>query len=140
MYIGTDIGVYYKNNNMSEWIPFNDGLPNVIVKELEIHYGAGTISAATYGRGVWESPLNELSLNANNIIPLKFSIYPNPADEQITINTVNKDILVCIYNITGQKIIETTTKTINTSRLSKGCYIIEVISSGSIKREKLIIE
>jgi len=140
LYIGTDIGVYYKNNNMSEWIPFNDGLPNVIVKELEIHYGAGTISAATYGRGVWESPLNELSLNANNIIPLKFSIYPNPADEQITINTVNKDILVCIYNITGQKIIETTTKTINTSRLSKGCYIIEVINSGSIKREKLIIE
>ena len=43
---------------MSDWIPFNDGLPNVIVKELEIHYDEGTISAATFGRGVWESPLN----------------------------------------------------------------------------------
>ena len=28
---------------MSDWIPFNDGLPNVIVKELEIHYDGGTL-------------------------------------------------------------------------------------------------
>ena len=30
-------------------MPFNNGLPNVIVKELEIHYNKGTISAATFG-------------------------------------------------------------------------------------------
>ena len=75
LYIGTDIGVYYKNNLMTEWVPFNDGLPNVIVKELEIHYDKGTISAATFGRGVWESPLNTLSsLTTNNIEKLNYSM------------------------------------------------------------------
>ena len=52
LYIGTDVGVYYKDNTMTEWVPFNNGLPNVIVNELEIHYNEGTISAATYGRGL----------------------------------------------------------------------------------------
>ena len=42
---------YTKNNNMTEWVPFNNGLPNVIVTELEINYNEGTISASTFGRG-----------------------------------------------------------------------------------------
>jgi hypothetical protein len=140
LYIGTDVGVYHKDNTMTDWMPYMTGLPNVIIRELEIHYTAGTLSAATYGRGVWESPLNTVPTNINNIEPFYFSVYPNPADNQIAINTVNQDILVHIYNITGQKVIETTTKTINTSGLSKGCYIVEVISGGTIKRKKLIIE
>ena len=140
LYIGTDVGVYHKDNTMTDWMPYMTGLPNVIIRELEIHYTAGTLSAATYGRGVWESPLNTFPTNINNIEPFYFSVYPNPADNQIAINTVNQDILVHIYNITGQKVIETTTKTINTSGLSKGCYIVEVISGGTIKRKKLIIE
>ena len=140
LYIGTDVGVYHKDNTMADWMPYMTGLPNVIIRELEIHYTAGTLSAATYGRGVWESPLNTFPTNINNIKPFYFSVYPNPADNQLTINTVNQDVLIHIYNITGQKVIETTTKTINTSGLSKGCYIVEVISGGSIKRQKLIIE
>ena len=140
LYIGTDVGVYHKDNTMTDWAPYMTGLPNVIVRELEIHYTAGTLSAATYGRGVWESPLNTFPTNINNIEPFYFSVYPNPADNQIAINTVNQDIVVHIYNITGQKVIETTTKTINTSSLSKGCYIVEVLSGGTIKRKKLIIE
>ena len=57
LYAGCDIGVYYRNGEMSEWISFNDELPNVIVNELEIHYETGKVRAATYGRGLWESDL-----------------------------------------------------------------------------------
>ncbi|MEI6899869.1 MAG: hypothetical protein WCL00_08325 [Bacteroidota bacterium] len=57
LYIGTDVGVYYKNANMSDWIYYNTGLPNVVVTELEIHYSTGKIRAATFGRGLWESSL-----------------------------------------------------------------------------------
>lgn len=57
LYVGTDIGIYYRNRNMPDWEPFNAGLPNVIVQELEIHYASGKLRAATYGRGIWESPL-----------------------------------------------------------------------------------
>lgn len=57
LYIGTDVGVYYRDASMSDWIPFNDNLPNVRVDELEIQYAAQKIRAATYGRGLWESGL-----------------------------------------------------------------------------------
>jgi photosystem II stability/assembly factor-like uncharacterized protein len=56
IYIGTDVGIYYKNNNLA-WTSFMTNLPNVKVQDLEIHYASSKIRAATYGRGLWESPL-----------------------------------------------------------------------------------
>jgi len=150
LYVGTDIGVYYKDNTMSEWIPFMNGLPNVIIKELEIHYDKGTISAATFGRGIWESTLNTQTLAISDNNTNKFEIYPNPASEQITINISNnfiENLMVTIYNTTGQAILEKeiTTKStvVNTNKIIKGCYIIELKkkkeNSVSI-RKKLIIK
>lgn len=63
LYVGTDAGVYYIDNTLSNWITFDDGLPsNVEVTELEIYHPQGNweasrIRAATYGRGLWESDL-----------------------------------------------------------------------------------
>ncbi|MBK5283875.1 MAG: hypothetical protein JJE25_00600, partial [Bacteroidia bacterium] len=57
LYIGTDVGIFYRDSTLANWQPFYDGLPNVIVAELEINYPTGKIRAATYGRGMWESGL-----------------------------------------------------------------------------------
>lgn len=57
LYVGTDLGVFYKDDNYSNWQPFTSGLPTVQVMELEIHYGTGKLRAATYGRGLWETDL-----------------------------------------------------------------------------------
>jgi len=57
LYLGTDAGVYYKNDRLRDWVPYKHGLPNVIVDHVEIHHGTKVIRAATYGRGVWEAPL-----------------------------------------------------------------------------------
>ncbi|MCK4569655.1 MAG: PKD domain-containing protein, partial [Bacteroidales bacterium] len=60
LYAATDVGVYVMRDGGS-WVPFSDGLPNVVVTELEIYYdGTPTdskIYAASYGRGVWTSDL-----------------------------------------------------------------------------------
>lgn len=56
IYVGTDVGVYYKDNTTS-WIAFNTGLPNVSVRDLEIYYSTGRLRAATFGRGTWDSDL-----------------------------------------------------------------------------------
>ncbi len=55
VYVGTDLGVYYIDNTLTQWMPYNNGLPNVIIDELEIHYGSNKLRAATYGRGLWET-------------------------------------------------------------------------------------
>lgn len=57
IYIGTDIGVFYRDDLSSGWTRFNADLPNVIVNDLEINYINRKLRAATYGRGVWETPL-----------------------------------------------------------------------------------
>ncbi|HJW31579.1 MAG TPA: hypothetical protein VJ508_20280, partial [Saprospiraceae bacterium] len=60
LYASTEVGIYFKEGDQV-WVPYMDGLPNVKVRELEIYYGADPESsklvAATYGRGLWESPL-----------------------------------------------------------------------------------
>ncbi|HQQ93437.1 MAG TPA: T9SS type A sorting domain-containing protein [Bacteroidia bacterium] len=57
MYVGTDIGVYYREASMSSWIPYFNGLPNVPVFDMEIYYPGNKLRAATFGRGVWETDL-----------------------------------------------------------------------------------
>lgn len=61
VYVGTDIGVFYTNENLASWIDFTDGLPRTTVRQLKIANGIGKIRASTYGRGVWESDLYEPS-------------------------------------------------------------------------------
>lgn len=65
IYISSDIGIFYRNASMTDWVPWVEGLPNVIINQLEIQYGSGKLRAATYGRGVWESNLYPLTPEAN---------------------------------------------------------------------------
>lgn len=67
IYISTDLGVFYRDNTMSDWIPFMDGLPNVMVHELEINPGDNKLYAATYGRGIWRSDLYGFVQYTNDI-------------------------------------------------------------------------
>jgi len=57
LYVGTDLGVFFRNSKMGAWKRFSTGLPNVMVADLKINYMNGKIRAATYGRGLWQSDL-----------------------------------------------------------------------------------
>ncbi|MCP5051340.1 MAG: PKD domain-containing protein [bacterium] len=57
MYVGMDVGVYYRDTTTGDWVNFTSSLPNVVVNELEIDDSIGKIRAATFGRGLWESDL-----------------------------------------------------------------------------------
>lgn len=55
LYIATDIGVYYRKLNQTEWKPYNYGLPLKIVTDIEINYTADKIRIGTLGRSIWEA-------------------------------------------------------------------------------------
>lgn len=57
VYVGTGLGVYRLDDTLSEWEDYFTGLPSVAVSDLEISLEEGIISASTYGRGVWQSPI-----------------------------------------------------------------------------------
>jgi photosystem II stability/assembly factor-like uncharacterized protein len=94
LYIGMDVGVYYREEGMAEWEPFFDGMPNVIVNDLEIQYNIGTIRAGTYGRGIWESQLAFVHINNEKYRPENITnVYPNPASNAVFIESpVNANV------------------------------------------------
>ena len=56
-YIGTDAGVYFMGYTMSDWVFFSNGLPMIPVTEVVVNETNGSIKAATFGRGIWQSDL-----------------------------------------------------------------------------------
>ena len=60
VYLGSYIGVFYTDNTMTDWIPFNDGMPPVRIGELEIDRQFGKLRAGTFGRGMWQTDLYDL--------------------------------------------------------------------------------
>lgn len=54
LYIGTDLGVYFKDEGMKEWQPYGSNMPVTVISDLALVSTTNTLRAATYGRGVWE--------------------------------------------------------------------------------------
>jgi photosystem II stability/assembly factor-like uncharacterized protein len=65
VYIGTNLGVYRIDDNLinttdeslTVWEDYFTGLPSVAISDLEINLDEELITASTYGRGVWQSPI-----------------------------------------------------------------------------------
>jgi photosystem II stability/assembly factor-like uncharacterized protein len=77
IYVGGEIGVYYKSMEGNTWTLYNNNFPNVTVKDLEIHYGSNSLKAATWGRGLWEYTL----VGRNDFPSIATTSINNPPDE-----------------------------------------------------------
>ena len=145
LYVGTDIGVFYTNDSLlltaEPWVLFNGGLPGVIINELEIQYEAQKIVAATYGRGIWESPLyEETTVEALNIGKPQayqpvFTVFPNPAADILNIsisNPAQDKVVVDVFDLQGKKLISkqfdsnaSFQESIDISFLAAGSYFVK---------------
>jgi len=124
LYVGTDAGVFYKDASMTDWIPFNDGLPvSVRITELDIYYNEDTVAndairASSYGRGLWGSDMYHSIPDADfeadkTLIPIGCSInftdlsYGVPTSWQWTFeggvpsSSTAKHPADIVYNTTG---------------------------------------
>ncbi len=62
LYLGTNRTIWYKNNTMPDWVPYNEGLPKSIATcILRPFYRDGKLRMAAYGKGIWEVPFYEPS-------------------------------------------------------------------------------
>ncbi|MGB3007377.1 MAG: 3-coathanger stack domain-containing protein, partial [Chitinophagaceae bacterium] len=92
---GTDIGVFYRDNTLADWIPFSNGLPSVEVTDLELNLADNLLRAGTYGRGMWETSLysncvaNLTLSTANQSIPASYyhQVSNNISSTAITLGT-----------------------------------------------------
>jgi PKD repeat protein/photosystem II stability/assembly factor-like uncharacterized protein len=109
LYVGTDIGVFYKDATMQNWVYYSTGLPATAkITELEIYYDNANpdnnvLRGSTYGRGLWESFLfsEDITLADNaRIIELlnPSGIYnqSNNIKPEITIKNTGSNVLTSV--------------------------------------------
>lgn len=93
IYLGTEIGVYKKAMNETEWSLYNSALPNMSVKEMEIMWGSNTLKATTWGRGLWESPIasrdNYPSIKTTKITQQPTLFTPKYGVDQMVTSTID---------------------------------------------------
>lgn len=71
-----------------------------------------------------------LSTTDSSISNIK--IYPNPSSEYVYINNPNGIKAIELYNLTGQKIEETTKNILNISQLAVGQYILKITDQNNL--------
>lgn len=145
LYVGTSLGVYYRDDTMTQWEPFDTNLPNVAVTDLEINLEDNVIVAATYGRGIWQSgipiqvPANDIRLtqivspssvnvNCNSNVAPEITVKNNGANA-ITMVTFNYSYnsVPYVYNWNGNIAVnQTLSITLPAVSLAKGAYDFEV--------------
>lgn len=161
LYVGTDVGVYYRDTSSNNiWASFRNNMPSIEVTDLGINYSAKEIWASTYGRGMWNSitqgsyvapPDTSDTTDYVIIVPYAedvFTIAPNPSKGQFKIIagpsvTAGKAIMVNVLDYTGKAILrkQTTfngsgTTDINIEGVPAGMYIVELKDNNTVLGRK----
>lgn len=153
IYIGTDLGVFVKHPTETNWQSYISGLPNAEIIDLGINNTSGEIWAATYGRGMWKSPLESFPLNITSIpyATDAITIAPNPNSGHFTILTSDKtgkqgQLTLNITGMNGTTVLKREVSlnsagaiTVDAT-LAKGIYIVNLQKGNVIiARSKMLI-
>ncbi len=148
LYVGTEVGIFFKDSTMTNWIAYNTDLPNVGVRELEINYAIGKIRAATFGRGIWEAPLYNMVGISETGIASDFTIYPNPANNYVNIDFTGKNtdkISITVFNVVGvlvkntENIVSSKTIRLDVSGLVAGTYFVKIANQKGSCIKKIVV-
>ena len=106
-------------------------IPGVYLYRCDVHASmmTGKVTVVDPSAGVEENVASTITFG------------PNPATDIITIHAKTTDFTVVIYDMAGNKVMDREMKNenqLNVSSLTKGAYVIEVRSGGSIVQESLI--
>ena len=83
VYIGTEIGVFFRATSMTDWVPYYNGMPRIAVTEMFVNEN-GLIYAATFGRGVWLSQRRTDCDNSLLVSGVKNGLYYYEAGQNVS--------------------------------------------------------
>jgi photosystem II stability/assembly factor-like uncharacterized protein len=146
LYIGTDIGVFYTDASMTDWVPYQNGLPSVIVNDLEISYNDNKLWAGTYGRGLWKTDLytGAVGIETQNINK-EIYIFPNPNIGKFSVQVPdNKQYDVAVCNMHGEVVFEerqihSSQNIIELNDVKPGVYFVRLTIDNTTISRKIII-
>lgn len=151
LYVGNDIGVFYTNNDLPDWIDYSRDLPAVIIDELEVHKPTSTVVAATYGRGMWKNSLADpLTVSSKTISEPTLTVYPNPATDRINVEWLPPapgKFDLRLTDASGRVVMSKSIfstgmdyrTTINCTSLVPGLYVLRILGSNYSNDHKISI-
>ncbi len=112
LYIGNDVGAFVSFNGGKSWELLGEGLPTVVVSDMEVHEANRMLVAGTYGRSMYTLDLTAFTgvdrSPTNRRLPTTVKLhnnYPNPFNNQTQIHIdLNKKMPVRlrVFNNRGQ--------------------------------------
>ena len=94
IYVGTDFGVFYKDNSMNEWIWFSNGLPKTRIEDMIVK--DDYLYAATFGLGVWRT---------SNVGICPDSLLLNAANDPSPSHSTGTQLHTAKYSIVSDRVI-----------------------------------
>jgi len=151
--------VKINNTGITQWAKWNnssfvnDKFQDIALDPAENCYVAGLWAsgtgydalAAPTGDNIFVLKLgnNPLSGIGETLAGNTFSVYPNPAKENVTIGNLPNGSTINITDITGKvfysSVIKSEQTTISTTEFVNGVYILQVNNNGSIATKKLVV-
>ena len=151
IYIGTDLGVYMTNDSsIAGWEPYGEGLPNVIVSELEIDYNTNDLFAATFGGGIWKTDMYiPVLIDEINIANIEFKVTPNPNNGVFSININSIKFFkskLNVIDIMGKVVYSkeinilsgNTDIRLELDKLNSGIYFVQVLYENTFRSIKFV--
>ncbi len=91
---------------------------------------------------IWER-LNAVMCNNSSVTEIEMLnnpllVYPNPANEKLTIGRGLKEAIYTITDLPGKLILQSNSNEIDISELSPGIYIVNCKSGGSLRSAKFV--
>lgn len=133
----------YSNDFGATWVNIDSGVQRTGVKFLNGTTGwAGGFTTSVISNGIYK--YTGQSLRTDSFLASKFSVYPNPVNDVISINSDNVAFEnISLTDINGRIIKETTTNSVmnynfNISDLNSGIYFLKIKTSEGILDKKII--
>ena len=149
-YIEEQDSLFVDISGFSQWIPINrtthayewwavDQMRPVMRIQTEEINGNETVTEISYRD---EYLGLDAGINEENI---SLSMYPNPAQTELTIETESNIQWINIYNTNGEVVkrkegVNATSSTISIRELSSGVYMVYTATSQGVNISKLIVE
>jgi hypothetical protein len=145
-YCGMDDQVHWSNSTVAADAFIAAGAPDVQVELINPNFDHGQcIAPATTFTLLffrqWQMIDDAMSVFGENTLPV--DIYPNPVTNRFTIEGLEEQANLRVFDLTGRLIVNRKVgmgaNNIDASSLQDGVYFIELVSNGKYRKQKIVV-
>jgi hypothetical protein len=140
--------IFETNDYGQNWTVFHTGFNEIFYSLLYVNDSTAFIGGSNGLLLKWNPslPLNPVGITENVSSDISFYLFPNPANDLVTIKYLakNKNAFIVISNILGEEIVTVKSTSQNTiipiGNLSDGVYFVSIRNKNQTSSKKLIIQ